>query len=173
MSTLAKCLIGGAAGLASFTITYILLSTLLINRDTRRRKRHKKEPEVLGKVVEKHVSEDGLTFTAKLTTHGEDAVDALRFATGYKDTLEDGIGFWADNKRYDMTPMQIMTPNEHREMHGCKYVWNGPLPEPRIEEYGTIEHWDGKTITKLKRCEYCGCFSDLVKGTCDHCGAPL
>ena len=149
MSTLAKCLIGAAAGIASFTITYILLRTLLINRDTRRRKRHKKEPEVLGKVVEKHVSEDGLTFTAKLTTHGEDAVDALRYATGYKDALEDGIGFWADNELYES-----MTMNDVRE-------WSGL---PRIKEEDEI---------RPKRCAYCGTVSDKDFGTCDHCGAPL
>ena len=119
------------------------------NRDTRRRKRHKKEPEVLGKVVEKHVSEDGLTFTAKLTTHGEDAVDALRYATGYKDTLEDGIGFWANNELYE-----YMTMNDIREWAGL----------PRIKEEDEI---------RPKRCAYCGCSTEKVTGTCDHCGAPL
>lgn len=149
MSTVAKCLIGAAASLASFTITYLLLSTMLKNRDTRRRKRRKKDPEVLGKVVEKHVTDDGCTFTTGLTKHGQDAVDAMRYAIGYKDTLEHGIGFYADNKLYES-----MTWNDVREAAGL----------PRIEEDDEI---------RPKRCAYCGCSTEKVTGTCEHCGAPL
>ena len=116
-------------------------------RDRKRCDNFDRKP--IGKVVEKNVSEDGLTLTAKLTTHGEDAVDALRYAVGYKDALEDGIRFWADNELYES-----MTMNDVREAAGL----------PRIKEEDEI---------RPKRCAYCGCSTEKVTGTCDHCGAPL
>lgn len=90
------------------------------------------------------------------------------FRNGFKGTLEqigvdsgddtDKAVFWAENKRYDMTHLQTMTPNELRELHGIKPIMKGPQ-----DRKGTIR----------KRCAYCGTVSDRDYGTCEQCGAPL
>lgn len=97
---------------------------------------------------------------------------------------------------FDRKPIGKVTPNEHRERSGMSQVMKGPLPPPVTVEPRTVEYWaENRLVESMtwndvreaaglprieeddeirpKRCAYCGCSTEKVTGTCEHCGAPL
>ena len=119
------------------------------------------EPKPLATVTKIKEEEQGISISAELTPEGKKELEkmGIDLAAG-----EDKSVFWADNKRYEMTPMQMMTPNELREANGFKRKFLGEpycTPDDELLKHGDI------------RCEYCGRINSKRHRICDGCGAPL